>query len=56
MTVLEALGFLGRQQQSLAEAQFSGKFKLKFIWILMKHSILYSLQQMHLIIVAANNL
>jgi len=32
-------GFLGRQQQSLAEAQYSGKFKLKFVRILVTHPI-----------------
>ena len=39
MTVLlEALSdFLGRQQQPLAEVQYSGKFKLKFVRILVTH-------------------
>jgi len=40
MTLLEALGFFGRQQQSLAEAQYSGKFKLKFVRILVTRPVL----------------
>ena len=39
MTLLEASGFLGRQQQSLAEAQYSKKFKLKFVRILVSHPV-----------------
>ena len=37
--LLEASGFLGRQQQLLAEAQYSEKFKLKFVRILVTHPI-----------------
>jgi len=36
--LLEA-SFLGRQQQPLAEAQYSGKFKLKFVRILVTHPV-----------------
>jgi len=35
--LLKTSGFLGCQQQPLAEAQYSGKFKLKFVRILMTH-------------------
>ena len=41
MTLLKASGFLGRQQQLLAEAQYSRKFKLKFIRILVTHPVIF---------------
>ena len=37
--LLETSGFLGRQQQALAKAQYSEKFKLKFVRILMTHPV-----------------
>jgi len=43
--LLKASGFLGRQQ-SLAEAQYSGKLKLKFVWILVTYLVYLCIKNM----------
>jgi len=46
--LLEASGFLGRQQLSLAKAQYSRKFKLKFIRILVTHPVFMYINQINI--------